>query len=196
MKYRAAYVDVGGTNTRFIVGLRGVWTAAEKKRWKKKLSSLAPHVEVVSDVELAYLRAFGKKSGILLNAGTGSIAYGRWKSKTARAGGLGPLLGDEGSAFWMGREYLRKTQKDWRVLRKIAVGSNPVAKIASFAKRAMNDKGLVKQAQADLIDLVKNVVSGLRPKQKLPLVLQGGIFQNRRFRESFKRKVRRFALPS
>ena len=42
--------------------------------------------------------------GIVLIAGTGSAAYGRNAAgETARAGGYGPWVGDEGSAFEIGR---------------------------------------------------------------------------------------------
>ncbi len=194
---REIFVDAGGTNTRFIVGLRGVWTSSEKRRWKKRLSALTPNVEVLSDIELAYRRAFGKKPGIVLNAGTGSIAYGRYKGRAVRSGGVGPLLGDEGSAFWIGREYLRRTKKDdWKFLRKTAVGKNPVAKIASFAPRGLKDQRIFAQAQDDLLKLVGAVVKKLKAGKQMPLVLQGGLFSNRRFRETFKRRVRRFASPS
>lgn len=192
---KTAYVDVGGTNTRFFVGLRGVWTAAEKKKWKKKLAHLSPHIEVISDVELAHRRAFGKKSGIVLNAGTGSIAYGRSSGRAVRAGGVGPLLGDQGSAFWIGREYLRQAKgDDWKLLRKIAVGKNPVAKIASFARRGLKDKRVAEQAQNDLIALVVNVVKKLRAKEVLPVAVQGGLFADRRFRERFWKKLLRSPL--
>ena len=50
--------------------------------------------------------------GVLVLAGTGSIVLGRdGRGRVARAGGLGPLIGDEGSAFWLGREWLRLTPK-------------------------------------------------------------------------------------
>ena len=63
--------------------------------------------------EAAYRGALGDAPGILLLAGTGSIALGRdGRGRWARAGGLGPLLGDEGSAFWIGREWLRIARRD------------------------------------------------------------------------------------
>jgi N-acetylglucosamine kinase-like BadF-type ATPase len=45
--------------------------------------------------------------GVVIIAGTGSIAYGRDAAgRTARAGGWGYLLGDEGGGFWIGRAAL------------------------------------------------------------------------------------------
>jgi N-acetylglucosamine kinase-like BadF-type ATPase len=46
--------------------------------------------------------------GVVLIAGTGSIAYGRnAEGEEDRAGGWGYLIGDEGSAVWCGLEALR-----------------------------------------------------------------------------------------
>ena len=42
--------------------------------------------------------------GISVIAGTGSMAYGEWAGRGARAGGWGELIGDEGSAYWIARE--------------------------------------------------------------------------------------------
>jgi glucosamine kinase len=60
--------------------------------------------KVVGDMEIALEAAFGAGSGVLVIAGTGSIAYGRdLKGNTARAGGWGFAISDEGSAHWIGR---------------------------------------------------------------------------------------------
>ena len=60
--------------------------------------------QVSSDCEIALEAAAGTGPGIVLIAGTGSIAFGRNAAgETARAGGHGPWLGDEGSAFEIGR---------------------------------------------------------------------------------------------
>jgi N-acetylglucosamine kinase-like BadF-type ATPase len=48
--------------------------------------------------------AFGSEPGVIVIAGTGSIAYGRdARGKTQRAGGWGFAISDEGSAHWIGR---------------------------------------------------------------------------------------------
>jgi len=65
-------------------------------------------IEIVGDMEIALEAAFGAGPGVIVIAGTGSIAYGRDpQGKTARAGGWGFALGDEGSAHWIGREAVR-----------------------------------------------------------------------------------------
>jgi glucosamine kinase len=61
-------------------------------------------VQVVSDLETALEAAFGSGSGVITIAGTGSVAYGRDASgQTARAGGWGLAISDEGSGQWVGR---------------------------------------------------------------------------------------------
>jgi N-acetylglucosamine kinase-like BadF-type ATPase len=61
--------------------------------------------QVATDYEIALEAAAGSGPGIVLIAGTGSVAYGRNASgETARAGGYGPWIGDEGSAFEVGRQ--------------------------------------------------------------------------------------------
>src|SRR5215510_5993214 len=73
-----------------VVATRGVWTPKERRAAVRRLGGLARRVHVL--------------------AGTGSIvlarsASGRW----VRAGGLGPLFGDGGSAFALGRDWLAAT---------------------------------------------------------------------------------------
>lgn len=61
-------------------------------------------VRVISDLEIALEAAFGSGEGIILLAGTGSAAFGRNENgRIARAGGRGPWISDEGSAFHIGR---------------------------------------------------------------------------------------------
>lgn len=65
-------------------------------------------IDVVGDLQTALEAAFDTGPGVIVNAGTGSFAYGRnAQGKTARAGGWGFAIGDEGSAHWIGHEAIR-----------------------------------------------------------------------------------------
>lgn len=69
---------------------------------------LANRVRVVTDAEAALHDAFADGPGILLIAGTGSIAWARGPDgEHARAGGWGAMFGDEGSGWAIGLEGLR-----------------------------------------------------------------------------------------
>ncbi|HET9130296.1 MAG TPA: BadF/BadG/BcrA/BcrD ATPase family protein, partial [Terriglobia bacterium] len=63
---------------------------------------------VETDAFISYVGAIGLEPGILLIAGTGSIAIGRRADGSMiRVGGWGPIFGDEGSGFWIGREAVQ-----------------------------------------------------------------------------------------
>lgn len=65
---------------------------------------LSTPIDVVGDMQIALEAAFDTGPGVIVIAGTGSIAYGRdQQGGTARAGGWGFAIGDEGSAHWIGR---------------------------------------------------------------------------------------------
>jgi glucosamine kinase len=91
-------------------GLAGVEYPAERRAVADALreAGLARAVEVVTDGRIALEGALGAGAGILLIAGTGSVAYGRAEDgRTARCGGWGMVLGDEGSGYGIGRDALR-----------------------------------------------------------------------------------------
>jgi N-acetylglucosamine kinase-like BadF-type ATPase len=59
-----------------------------------------------NDMECGWAGALAGADGINIVAGTGSIAYGEYEGRSARAGGWGELFSDEGSAYWLAREGL------------------------------------------------------------------------------------------
>jgi N-acetylglucosamine kinase-like BadF-type ATPase len=59
-----------------------------------------------NDAACGWAGAFACEDGINLVAGTGSIGYGEYHGRAARAGGWGELFSDEGSAHWIAREGL------------------------------------------------------------------------------------------
>jgi len=65
------------------------------------------HALVVNDALVALVAGIGDDPGVVLIAGTGSIAYGvNAAGVAARSGGWGFVLGDEGSGYWIGRQAL------------------------------------------------------------------------------------------
>ncbi len=64
--------------------------------------------EVTNDAVIALAGATGGQPGLVVIAGTGSIALGRnAQRRTARAGGWGYIFGDEGGGFDLTRQALR-----------------------------------------------------------------------------------------
>jgi len=90
-------------------GFAGAGRTEARETARHLLAQLIPTQQlfVVGDMEVALEAAVGAGCGVILIAGTGSIAYGRnHLGQQARAGGLGPVLGDVGSAFDIGRRAL------------------------------------------------------------------------------------------
>lgn len=99
-----------------------------------------------SDVEVARLGAFMGSAGIVVVAGTGSVAAGWNGTASARAGGHGFLLGDEGGAYWLGNQAVRS------MLRTLDAGNqSPLAEAAL----AVMPPGV--DVRDGLEDLVRNV---------------------------------------
>jgi len=61
-------------------------------------------IEIAGDMVIALEAAFAGEAGVVVVAGTGSIAYGvNAEKQAARAGGWGFAVSDEGSGHWIGR---------------------------------------------------------------------------------------------
>ena len=91
------------------IGVAGAGRDEERDTLQAALETdrIAGTVVVLTDAEIAIEDAFGAGPGVLLSAGTGSIAYGKGPTGVmARCGGWGPVIGDEGSGAWIGRRAL------------------------------------------------------------------------------------------
>jgi N-acetylglucosamine kinase-like BadF-type ATPase len=93
--------------TAAAMGVPGLRSPADAAELGRKLSDLAGiPVRMTGDGETATIGAFGGQPGIAVFAGTGSGAMGWDGTRWARAGGHGFLLGDEGSAYWLGKQAI------------------------------------------------------------------------------------------
>lgn len=95
-------------------GLAGAGREAARADVEKALhrSGVSGVIHVDTDVRAAFHDAFADGSGLLLIAGTGSIAWGRSEDgREGRVGGWGHVIGDEGSGYAVGREALRRVAR-------------------------------------------------------------------------------------
>ncbi len=181
---------------------------------------------VVGDMPIALEAAFGAASGVIVIAGTGSFAYGRDShGNTARAGGWGFAISDEGSAHWIGlkavREALRAADEDATMppllgrLMQVrqersfdtfvrAANSNP--DFAAFFPPVVSAaeagdpiaREVLIDAGKELADLAAIVAVKLFPDhgEVVPLAMAGGVFRHAQLvRESFYNEVRNLPQP-
>ena len=168
---------------------RSVGTLPERRALAKDLQGLARTVSVYSDAELGLHAALGTAPGVFVTAGTGSIAVGRSaKGELRRSGGLGPGRGDEGSGWWIGREYLRRARRESGVPRSLS--SAAVRRTAHWAARVLDgrrplERQIAAEARGHLLRLVTPL---LKPGTRL--ALGGAIFAHARFRRGFREGLR------
>jgi len=92
---------------RAVVGAAGAGRTAEQTELARALSGLATDVRVLPDGEVGLVAAFGSGPGIVVMAGTGSVAFARDPAGALhRAGGYGWQMGDEAGGYWLGRRAL------------------------------------------------------------------------------------------
>jgi glucosamine kinase len=166
-------------------------------------------IEVVGDMVIAMEAAFGSGPGVIVIAGTGSIAYGRnSKGETARAGGWGFAISDEGSGHWIGRSavavcmraydeagaesmnaLLHGIMKSWSVTTReqLVVAANKYPDFAGLLPAVLSaaDAGdtvaraILTQAGAELAALAKIVIARLFGNAgAVPVAVSGGVFCN------------------
>lgn len=112
-----AAVAAGDVDPAFDAACLGLSGGPEDKEKLARETIRAKHYLVTHDAHIALAGATAGKPGIIVIAGTGSIAFGRNASgKTARAGGWGYICGDEGGAFDLVRQGMRailRNEEGW-----------------------------------------------------------------------------------
>jgi N-acetylglucosamine kinase-like BadF-type ATPase len=157
---------------------------------RRLLKPFAKEITALSDLELAHAGAFAGGPGVLLIAGTGSSAYSvDSRGKIRRAGGWGPLLGDDGSAFWLGRQALRdpKLRSRLRLNPLDFRGPDAVRKVAALAPRVLQASPSLRRTSASLLTAL---VREADPSRKLPVSWTGGLMSNPALKRELERRVR------
>ncbi|MGG3622306.1 BadF/BadG/BcrA/BcrD ATPase family protein [Bacillus gobiensis] len=102
-----------------VFALAGIDTSMDERTVKgfvrkavQQLSLTIPELIIENDCQSALLGVTQDKPGVLLIAGTGSIAFAHdGRGTFVRAGGWGHRVGDEGSGYWIGKEAIRSVLK-------------------------------------------------------------------------------------
>lgn len=100
------------------------------------------HWYLTNDIEIALTGALDDHDGILVIAGTGSIAMAKTQRGLFRAGGWGYIIGDEGSGYWIARQVLAAYSK-------MVDGRLPKTNLYNLVK-----EGLALENDADIISYV------------------------------------------
>jgi glucosamine kinase len=171
--------------------------------------TVSGEIEIVGDMVIALHAAFGSRPGIIVIAGTGSIAYGRnLKGETARAGGWGFAVSDEGSGHWIGRAAVSAALRDadqsedvspllQAIMKVWNIENRDALVIAANASAAPDFAGLfpavlaaanagelaaasvLRRAGTELATLAKIVLARLfSDADSVPVAMSGGVFAN------------------
>lgn len=95
-----------------VLGVAGIQSGNLGGKLAKDLKTLKVPFRFFTDAQLAYLSHFSDRTGILMIAGTGSVAISHYQQQWKRVGGWGHLLGDEGSGYWIGVEAVKQVLKE------------------------------------------------------------------------------------
>lgn len=195
--------------TRTCVGIAGGARPETTDIIRKILSNLVSgDVEIVGDMVIAIEAASGSGGGVVVIAGTGSIAYGRNAAgESARAGGWGFAISDEGSGHWIGRTAVTATMraydesqptplldsiiKAWGISSReqmiLVANSSPppdfaglfpaVARAAEAGDTIASE--ILARAGTELSRLAEIVIEKLfQGAESIPVAMSGGVFGN------------------
>jgi glucosamine kinase len=169
---------------------------------------VAGEIVIVGDMVIAHEAVFRGGAGVVVIAGTGSIAYGRNETgETARAGGWGFAISDEGSGHWIGRYaisgalraydetgsggmLLKDIMDSWHLATRgqlvVAANASPAPDFAGLVPAVLlaADAGdttarhILAQAGAELGKLAEIVVGRLFANGSAAVATAGGVFRN------------------
>ena len=190
-----------------ITGLHRDTPAAEtlQREICRALALDLEQVKLDNDMSVAYASVLRPGEGVLVYAGTGSIAYHvSLGGGVIRAGGYGYLLGDEGGGFWIGQQGLRQVlrwfdrsgQPETRPLAREVYGAlgsehwNDIIevvygggrrRVAALAPAVASAAEAGDEAAAEILERAGAELAGLagtifaRLGEPLPVVFSGGV---------------------
>lgn len=186
--------------------------------WMRKAIPAGKHV-ITTDAAITLEAALGESQGIIVIAGTGSIAFGRdRRGGILRVGGWGSQFDDAGSGYDLGRKGIaaalrahdgrsKATSLAGAICRELRIGTIteavpmaltpqqiaalfPVIQQQAEAGDAVARR-LCLEAARDLAELATTIVAKLRwQRRAVPVVCSGGIFlSSPMIRRAFARRI-------
>ncbi len=204
-----ARVLEGESPTAIAVGMAGAGDERTAVLLRAALSRAFPDVRIAlcHDARIALRAALPEGDGLVLIAGTGSIAYAEIGEETFRAGGHGYLLGDEGSGYAIGAAALRQllaaierggvenamlaelaahvgTNDRSGILARIYQSATPVADIAGCAPLVLRHAAGGEELSTGIVQhAAQSLCELIRrimlrcPTHTLPVVFSGGLLR-------------------
>ncbi|HET9646818.1 MAG TPA: BadF/BadG/BcrA/BcrD ATPase family protein [Microlunatus sp.] len=198
----AALDGIEGVVVAYVLGLAGGSTARDDAVFAAAIrpgrSTVPP--TLVSDPAVAFCSATPAPEGYVLVGGTGAVAARVADGEvTAWSDGLGWLLGDLGSGFWLGREAVRRTllalqrgdeltplqravvelagSQDYVRIVSDCYADRPTAigRYAPLVSEHVSDSPDAAAIAAEAADALTATLSGLEPEPDLPVVLAGSL---------------------
>ena len=179
-----------------VAALAGAGNKDSQVEWQSILVEKFPtaHVEVVTDAEILFAAAQKEGAAVATIIGTGSIAWARdHEGRLFRAGGLGPEAGDEGSAFWIGKQavqyvensgdssQLTESVKKEKSNSSAMLTNREIAQLApivfELAKKDVAAERIVASAAEHIARLIKDSTQSISTSASQPLawICAGGV---------------------
>jgi len=209
--------------TKTCVGVAGAARAETSELIRNiLLGVVGGEIQVVGDMEIALAAASGTGPGVVVIAGTGSIAYGRNSSgRTARAGGWGFAISDEGSGQWIGRAAISTALRSedegnasklldailqrWNlqgheqlILKSNSMPPPDFATLMPVVQQSADGRDAAAQELLEeagkVLAKIGNIVIGklFEPYETVPVAMSGGVFEHSPpVRQSFYNHLRR-----
>ncbi|WP_122646246.1 N-acetylglucosamine kinase [Enterococcus mediterraneensis] len=196
--------SMNGQCQGIVLGIAGLDTSGMHGELQELFSDLHIPLFLINDAKLSLYAKLQGEDGILLVAGTGSIALAKYKGDFYRAGGWGHLLGDEGSGYWLGKKAYQQVsyeldhEKEFSPFVKEFIEwtgqETPMATIRSFyqldkseaakAARFVAERedeisiNILNQAGLSLAELVKTLIQKAEITEVLPVAFSGSVLEN------------------
>lgn len=214
------------------IGLAGAEEEYKNKKEKIKKAILKnlgekkrvfDKIIIESDQLIAFKSGTNENDGIVVIAGTGSVARGWLLKKDIKSGGWG-WLADEGSACWTGQQAYQVMLKslDKRsgssLLPKMIFNHFKIKTIEEFNEILYKDKitdilaflsffvdnaakkkdplaiKILHEGAKELANATHTVYRELKFKKKFPMVLVGGMFKSEKYFETFKKTIKNYKI--